>query len=92
MYARWISFLQKFSFKLVHKSGVQNTVADALSRPATLLVTCNQEIIGFECLQDQYDTDEDFGDTWKKCQQHQSLAEFHIHNGYLMKGNQLCIP
>lgn len=50
------------------------------------------EVIGFESLKELYAGDEDFGNIWSKCQQGLSYEGMHIHEGYLFRGNQLCIP
>jgi ribonuclease HI len=92
MHARWIAFMQKFTFVLKHKSGKQNRVANALSRRSALLVTLQSEITSLEHLRALYAEDEDFKEDWEKCMTMQPNAKFHIQEGYLFRENQLCIP
>jgi hypothetical protein len=92
MHARWVTFIQRFTFTLKHKPGQLNKVADALSWKVSLLITIRAKVIGFECLKELYAEDEDFRNTWSKCQQGLSHEGMHIHEGYLFRGNQLCIP
>jgi len=92
MHARWVSFIQRFTFSLKHKAGKLNKVADALSRRVALLLTMRAEIIGFDCLKELYAEDEDFGNSWAQCLQGFPHKGMHIQEGYLFRGNQLCIP
>ena len=86
-----MSFIQEFTFALKYKVGQLNKVADALSRRVALLVTMRAEVIGFDCLKKLYAEDEDFGNIWAECQQGFSHEGMPIQEGYLFRGNQLCI-
>ncbi|GKA65488.1 RNA-directed DNA polymerase [Tanacetum coccineum] len=92
IHARWASFLEKFNYVIKHKSGASNKVADALSRKTTLLVTISNEVVGFDSIKELYASDEDFGNIWMELETKQHRGEFILLDGYLFKGNRLCIP
>ncbi|GKD02008.1 reverse mRNAase [Tanacetum coccineum] len=77
---------------LKHINRVHNKVADALSRRADVLITLSNGIVAFEQMKELYESDDDFSSIWSQCTTNQSFTGFHIYNGYLMLGNQLCIP
>ena len=57
------------------------------------MTTLCTEVVGFDCLKELYENDEDFGDIWGKCQQtHTAVNSMYIQDGFLFRGNQLCIP
>lgn len=60
MHARWVSYMQKFTF----------VMADALSKLVILLVILINEVIGFKCLKELYAEDEDFIQIWDRCVHH----------------------
>lgn len=92
MHARWISFLQKFSFLLKHQAGKLNTVADALSRKRVLLAQLQTEFTGLTCIQQLYADDADFRAIWATCQQGTTVSGYCIRHGFLFHHNLLCIP
>ncbi|KAI0494149.1 hypothetical protein KFK09_024280 [Dendrobium nobile] len=92
MHAGWLMFIQRFSFTFQHKPGINNRVADALSRNNVLLTRLQTETTGLECLKELYETDPNFMELWKSCQSQGTTGEFSVRHGYLFKQNLLCIP
>ncbi|XP_057543321.1 uncharacterized protein LOC130821549 [Amaranthus tricolor] len=90
-HARWVEFMQSFNFVAKYKAGKTNIVADALSRRAHLLAILDAKVLGFEMIKEQYKTDPDFSTLYQQCSQ-QPQGPFSIQQGFLFKGNRLCIP
>ncbi|GJU05162.1 RNA-directed DNA polymerase [Tanacetum coccineum] len=72
--------------------GTRYKVADALSRHTTLLMSISNEVVGFDSITELYASDEDFHNTWMELKTKQHRSEFLLLDGYLFKGNRLCIP
>ena len=54
--------------------------------------TLSLEIVGFETLTELYVDGDDFKKVWTTCALKQPCDDFYIHNGFLMKSGQLCLP
>ena len=71
--------------------GALNRVADALSRKSSLLVTMQNEVLGFEFIKYLLLTDLFFGpivgDVTSGVRK-----EYGLFNGFLFKGHHICIP
>ncbi|GJT03457.1 RNA-directed DNA polymerase [Tanacetum coccineum] len=63
-----------------------------LSRKTTLLVFISNEVLGFNSIKELYACDEDFHNTLMELETTQHRGEFLLLEGYLFKGNRLCIP
>ena len=64
MHARWSAYIEKFPYKLVHKSGQQNRVANALSRRVALIGTLRLD----ETLMELYADDDECKKVWAPCE------------------------
>ena len=86
-----VSYLEKFSFVLQHKSGVSNKVADVLSWKHSLLTTLSCKIMGFDLLPEYYASDSTFAKVLQDLDDARGI-DYMLMNGYLFRGNQLCLP
>ncbi|GJW59663.1 putative CCCH-type zinc finger family protein [Tanacetum coccineum] len=90
-HAKWVEFIQAFSFVIRHKVGSDNQVADALSRRHSLITTMHIRVQGFDSFRGLYCDDPDFREIWNKCD-NVPFQQFSKLDGYLFKGARLCIP
>uniref|UniRef100_A0A2N9HNF0 RNA-directed DNA polymerase n=1 Tax=Fagus sylvatica TaxID=28930 RepID=A0A2N9HNF0_FAGSY len=93
-HASWVEYLQRYSFALKHKAGIENKAADALSRRVTLLSMMSTNVTGFDRLRDEYESCPDFGKLHATLSSapHPTIEDYTIQDGYLFKANKLCIP
>ncbi|GJW19099.1 putative nucleotidyltransferase, ribonuclease H [Tanacetum coccineum] len=90
-HGRWLAFLEKFTFVVKHKTSVSNRATDALSRRSGLLVTMQVDVPGLDVIRNMVAVDPYFSVVLQGVQAGEKL-DFFLHNGFLFKGNQLCIP
>ncbi|GJY78298.1 putative reverse transcriptase domain-containing protein [Tanacetum coccineum] len=90
-HAKWVEFLQAYSFVIRHKAGTSNTVADALSRRHVLTTAMKVKVCGFDTFRELYQDDPDFRNIWNQCH-NEPFQDFSEHDGYLFKGACLCVP
>ena len=93
-HARWVEYLQDYTFVIRHKKGKDNVVADALSHRAHILTLVRVQVTGFESLKDSYSTCPDFGPIVQALEVGTSLEhrDYLRTEGYLFFKNRLCVP
>jgi hypothetical protein len=96
-HAKWVEYMQNFTFVIKHISGTANKVVDALSRKCLLLQEFRVKTLGFENLKDMYAGDADFTEAYEAAENlvlrdRSPWLEYMIQEGLLFRGNQLCIP
>ncbi|KAJ9553571.1 hypothetical protein OSB04_017616 [Centaurea solstitialis] len=90
-HAKWVETLQDFSFVIRHKAGSSNSVADALSRRHSLVTSTTFQVTGFDSVTTLYPDDLDFRYLWEKTAA-APFRDFVRRNGFLFKGQRLCVP
>ena len=65
-----------------------------MSRRVTLLSVMSTKVIGFEKLQEEYESCLEFGEVYTalRIEHLQVVGDFILQDGYLFKANKLCIP
>lgn len=92
-HAKWVEFIESFPYVIKYKKGKDNVVADALSRKLTLLLTrLDFHVLGLDEIKEQYASDTFFGPIFAKCSVEKGIDDFYLHQGFLFKGNKLCVP
>ncbi|GJZ13157.1 transposon ty3-I gag-pol polyprotein [Tanacetum coccineum] len=49
------------------------------------------KVMGLELLKHDYSSDPDFGELFSSCQNH-AAGKYHLSNGFLFRGQRICIP
>ena len=93
-HAKWVKFLNEYSFVINHRPGIENKAVDALSRLIVTLHRMGAHVIGFDKLKDGYSACPDFGIIYDEVSNgnHHEYVDFLVENGYLFKVTKLCVP
>ena len=93
-HGNWVKFFQPYRYMIKHKTGVENKVADALSRRVSILVAVSNKVTRFERIKNDYESYPDFGKVYQRLVDGlvREQDDYFLLDGYLFKANQLCIP
>jgi hypothetical protein len=90
-HARWVEFIETFSYVIWYKKGKENVVADALSRRYALLSILDAKLLGFAHIKELYAEDHEFCEEYRACEKITAGKFFRI-DGFLFRENKLCVP
>ena len=96
-HAKWVEFMQNFTFAIKHIARTANKVADALSRRSLIVHEFQVETLGFQHLKEMYREDAYFKEAYEACKnpllgEKIPWTKYFIQDGLIFKGSQLCIP
>jgi hypothetical protein len=91
-HAKWVDFIESFSYVIKHKKEKETVIANALSRRYALLTQLDYKIFGLETIKDQYVHDANFKDVLLHCKDGKTWNKFVFNDGFVFRANKLCIP
>ena len=93
-HAKWVEFLNEYSFAINHRSGIENKAVDVLSQLTVTLHRMSAHVIGFDRLKNEYSACPDFSIIYNEVSNdnRQEYLDFLVENGYLFKVTKLCVP
>ena len=96
-HAKWVEYMQNFTFVLKHISGQTNKVLDALSRRCLILQECKVIVLAFGNVKEMYKDDPNFKEIYEAYENPVSRdispwEQYMSQEGLLFKSSQLFIP
>ena len=67
-HAKWVEFIESFSYIIKYKQGKENMVAAILSRRYALISKLDAKLLGFEYIKDLYPNDHNFANVYGACE------------------------
>jgi hypothetical protein len=91
-HAKWVEFMQNFTFITNHINGSANKVTDSLIRRCLIFKDFQVETLGFEHLKEMYQEDTDYKEAYETCENtllrdRDQWMEYMIQEALLSKGS-----
>ena len=91
-HAKWVEFIESFPYIIKYKKGLDNVVADALSRKNMLLSQLDVKVSGLEELKPLYAHDKEFSMPYANCSNVKAWDKYHMHDGFLFRVTNCVFP
>jgi hypothetical protein len=82
-HAKWVEFIESFTYVIKHKKGKENAITDNLSRRYALLTQLDYKIFGLETIKDQYVHGADFKDVLLHYKDGKTWNKFIFNDGFV---------
>ena len=93
-HAKWVKFIETFSYVIKYKQGNDSVVVEALSIRYNLSASISAKILGFEHIKELYRDDQDFRTIYVSClaKKKKNVYNYYVFHEFLFKKSKLYIP